>query len=234
MIDKTDFETFLYVSMNKYQIFVFDNKKPEKLYNEELKINNEFDIKNLSSLSKFLDENIYKIEKLVGSFIKDIILIIESDKILDVNIAIKKKNYENFINQKYLENNLTELKDLFKENYQERTIMHMVVINYIVNGKKYSLFESDLIGDNLCLEVSLISISDDLALALNKVLEKYQIKISQYMCGNYIKNFFETNDDEISLMAFKLRNGYNANEVILIPKNTENKGFFEKFFQLFS
>ena len=47
MIDKTDFETFLYVSMNKYQIFVFDNKKPEKLYNEELKINNEFDIKNL-------------------------------------------------------------------------------------------------------------------------------------------------------------------------------------------
>ena len=27
---------------------------------------------------------------------------------------------------------------------------------------------------------------------------------------------------------------YNKNEVILIPKNIENKGFFEKFFQLFS
>ena len=30
-----------------------------------------------------------------------------------------KKNYDNFINKKYLENNLIELKDLFKENYQE-------------------------------------------------------------------------------------------------------------------
>ena len=29
-------------------------------------------------------------------------------------------------------------------------------------------------------------------------------------------------------------NGINENEVKLIPKNTKNKGFFEKFFQLFS
>ena len=31
-----------------------------------------------------------------------------------------------------------------------------------------------------------------------------------------------------------VRNGCNENEVILVPKNIENKGFFEKFFQLFS
>ena len=63
---------------------------------------------------------------------------------------------------------------------------------------------------------------------------KYQIKISKYMCANYIKSFFEKDDDDLSLMAYKLKNGYNENEVILISKNIENKGFFEKFFQLFS
>ena len=35
-------------------------------------------------------ENIYRIEKLVGNFIKDITLIIENDKILYVDIGIKK------------------------------------------------------------------------------------------------------------------------------------------------
>jgi hypothetical protein len=36
------------------------------------------------------------------------------------------------------------------------------------------------------------------------------------------------------MMASKLKNGFNKNEVRLISKNIENKGFFEKFFQLFS
>ena len=35
-------------------------------------------------------------------------------------------------------------------------------------------------------------------------------------------------------MANKLNNGMNKNEVQLVSKNVENKGFFEKFFQLFS
>ena len=40
--------------------------------------------------------------------------------------------------------------------------------------------------------------------------------------------------DELSMMANKLNNGLNKNEVKLVSKNKENKGFFEKFFQLFS
>jgi hypothetical protein len=36
------------------------------------------------------------------------------------------------------------------------------------------------------------------------------------------------------MMANKLNNGFNKNEVKLISKNVENIGFFEKFFQLFS
>ena len=65
-------------------------------------------------------------------------------------------------------------------------------------------------------------------------MEKYQIKVSQYMCGNYIKNYFDEDNNELSLIVYKLKNGMNNNEAILVPKNIENSGFFEKFFQLFS
>ena len=234
MIEEIDFETFLYISKQKYRIIVFDTKKLENLYSEEIEITDNLILEDSIILSKFLDENIYKIEKLVGNFIKNIILILENDENLYVDMAIKKKNYENFVSQKYLENNLIELKDLFKENYQEQIIMHMIVVNYIIDGKKYFLFNNEAISDHFCVEVNFISISNDLTVVFDRLLEKYQIKINQYMCGNYIKNFFVGNSYELSLMAHKLKNGLNDNEVILVPKNIENKGFFEKFFQLFS
>ena len=215
MIEETHFETFLYISKNKYQIFVQNKNDLRNLYNEEIIINDQIE---LYSLSKFLDENIYRIEKLVGNFIKNITLIIENDKILNIEIGIKKKNSKQFLNQNYLKNDLTEVKDLFKENYQDQIIMHMVVI----------------CEEDLYLVVKFISISNRIASVFDQLLEKYQIQISQYMSGNYIQNFFNKDVGEFSMMASKLKNGFNKNEVTLISKNIGNKGFFEKFFQLFS
>ena len=181
---------------------------------------------------KFLDQNIYRIEKLVGNFIKDITLIIENDKILNVDIGIKKKDHTQFLNQDYLKNDLIEVKDLFKASYQNQVIMHMLIINYDEDGNKN--FSNDFDENNLYTVVKFISISNSLTFILDKLLEKHQIQINQYMSGEYIKNFIGEDLGELSMMASKLKNGFNKNEVTLISKNIENKGFFEKFFQLFS
>ena len=234
MIEDLDFETYLYISKDKFQIFVLNKKKLKNLYSQELKIDHQFDFKDLNILLNFLDKNIYKIEKLIGNFIKNIILIVENEKNLKVNMGVKKKNYETSLKQKSFSNNLTELKDLFKKNYQDQTIMHMCIINYIIDGKRYSSFDTKLINDYFCIEVSFIAIDNKLVFAFDNVLEKYQIKIKQYMCGNYINNFIGDTGDEISIIANKLRNGLNINEITIVPKHKENKGFFEKFFQLFS
>ena len=233
MIEDLDFETYLYISKDKFQIFVLNKKKLKNLYSQELKIDHQFDFKDLNKLSNFLDKNIYKIEKLIGNFIKNIILIVENEKNLKIDMGVKK-SYETSLKQKSFSSNLTELKDLFKKNYQDQTIMHMCIINYIIDGKRYSSFDTKLINDYFCIEVSFIAIDNKLVFAFDNVLEKYQIKIKQYMCGNYINNFIGDTGDEISIIANKLRNGLNINEITIVPKHKENKGFFEKFFQLFS
>ena len=87
MIENSDFETFLYISKNKYQIFVYDKNDLNNLYNEEIKNDDEIE---LNILSKFIDDNIYKIEKKIKNFIRNIILIIENDKVLDIGISLKK------------------------------------------------------------------------------------------------------------------------------------------------
>ena len=232
MIEEADFETFLYLSRNQCVIFVENKRTFKSLYKEEIKIADEIYPDDLSHLSKFLDENIYRIEKLVGNFIKDITLIIENDKILNVDIGIKKKDHTQFLNQDYLKNDLIEVKDLFKASYQNQVIMHMLIINYDEDGNKN--FSNDFDENNLYTVVKFISISNSLTFILDKLLEKHQIQINQYMSGEYIKNFIGEDLGELSMMASKLKNGFNKNEITLISKNIENKGFFEKFFQLFS
>ena len=233
MIKQTNFETYLYISKNTFNIFVYEKINRKNLYNENLKVDEQFNFQDLNNLSKFLDDNIFKIEKLIGIFIKNIILIIESDEISFVDVGIKKKRYDSLVGNKNLEKTLVELKDLFKESYKDQHIMHMVIVNYFTNGKKYSSFAKDSNINELCLEVSFRSISKNLVLIFDKILEKYQIKVNQYMDGKYISSFFDENF-KLPDMADKIRNGYNENEIIIVPKNVRNIGFFEKFFQFFS
>ena len=230
MIENSDFETFLYISKSKYQIFVCDKNDLKNLYNEEIK--NIDDIE-LNILSKFLDENIYKIEKMIKKFVSNIILIIEDDKVLDVGISLKKKNYEKNIDQKYLKNSLVEAKDIFRENYQDQIIMHMIVVNNN-NENNFLLNNSNKNDDYMFLEINFISITNNFTFYFDKLLESHQIKISRYMSFKYIKSYIGEDSTELFIMANKLNNGLNKNEVQLISKSVEKKGFFEKFFQLFS
>ena len=231
MIEDTDFEIFLYISKNKYQIFVYDKNNLKNLYIDEIKND---DVIELNILSKFLDENIYKIEKLIKNFIRNIILIIEDDKVLEVGISLKKRNYEKNIDQKHLENSLVEVKDVFRENYQDQIIMHMIVVDNNKNENNLLLNNDNNNDDYLFLEINLISITNSFTFYFDKLLESHQIKISRYMSYKYIKSHICEDSTELSMMANKLNNGSNKNEVQLVSKNVENIGFFEKFFQLFS
>ena len=231
MIEDTDFEIFLYISKNKYQIFVCDKSNLKNLYKEEIKNIDEIE---LNILSKFLDENIYKIEKMIKKFVRNIILIIEDDKVLDVGISLKKKNYEKNIDQKYLENSLVEVKDIFRENYQDQIIMHMIIVDNDKNESKFLLNNDNKNDDYMFLEINFISITNNFTFYFDKLLESHQIKISRYMSFKYIKSYIGEDSTELSIMANKLNNGLNKNEVQLVSKSVKNKGFFEKFFQLFS
>jgi len=231
MIENSDFETFLYISKSKYQIFVYDKNNLKNLYKEELENNDETE---LNIFSKFIDDNIYKIEKKIKNFIRNIILIIEDDKVLEVAISIKKKIFEKYTDQKNLKNSLVEIKDIFRENYKDQIIMHMIIVNNNKIENNYLLNNSNKNNDYLFLEVNFISIPNNFTSYFDKLLENHQIKITNYMSGKYIKSYFTEDQTELSVIANKLNNGLNNKEVKIVSKNVKNKGFFEKFFQLFN
>tara|TARA_B100001057_G_scaffold185103_1_gene185808 strand:- start:259 stop:963 length:705 start_codon:yes stop_codon:yes gene_type:complete len=234
MTEKLNFEVYLSISKKKFGIYLLDKINLKNIYKEELYMENGKNLIDYNILNTFLDKNIFKIEKLIGHFLKNIFLIIENNQILNLSIGIKKINYGEKINKEYLESSLAELKDLFKENYQNNKIIHFIINRYLIDGIDYNSFDKEIDGDNICVEVNFISAPNILIKEISNVLEKYQIKIDRLFEKSYIKNFFEDGSLDLSIIAFKIQSGHNQNEIVLVPKTIKKTGFFEKFFQLFS
>ena len=234
MTEQLSFEAYLGLSQNKFQIYLLDKKSLKNIYKEEVYLENTSDLIDYNLLHSFLDKNIFKIEKLIGYFLRSIVVVIENDQTLNCSIGIKKKNYGEKIDKNNLESSLAELKDLFKENYQNYKIMHFVINRCLIDGINYTSFDKEIIGEDMIIEVNFISISNILIKEISNVLEKYQIKIDRLFEKKHIKNLFEGEHLDLSLIAFKIQSGHNKNEITLVPKSIKKRGFFEKFFQLFS
>ncbi len=234
MTKELDLDTYLIITNYKFVICLFNKKNFKSIYIQEIEFKNKTGAIDFNSLNKFLENNIFKIEKLTSKFINNIIVVIDNEEIKDLNIGIKKKNYVENLNFKNLESLIAESKDLFKETYQDQKIMHIIIQNYLINGNIYSKFQKNLQTNDFGLEVKFISVSNKLSHQLEKVLEKYQIKISKFISWIYVENYFEGKRNEFPVMVYEIINGINENEVKLVPKSPLNNGFFEKFFQLFS
>ena len=91
-----EINTYLSISENKYEIFLFDKSNSKNLYKEVIEVKDKSKEINFNILSDFLEKNIFTIEKLIGKFIQNIFLVISNDQILKVNLGIKKKIMTSF------------------------------------------------------------------------------------------------------------------------------------------
>ena len=91
MTEETEINTYLTISKNKFGIYLLDKKKMNTLYKEELNFDDNNSNSELKNLSNFLDENIFKVEKLLGKFVNNVSIVIDADKIININMSLKKK-----------------------------------------------------------------------------------------------------------------------------------------------
>ena len=83
MSKELDLETYLNISPQIFEIYLFDTKNLKNLYKQDLKFKDHTNIIDLNKLDQFLEENIFKIEKLIGKFVENVSLTIESHKIIN-------------------------------------------------------------------------------------------------------------------------------------------------------
>lgn len=233
MIDNLNFETYLFLSPNKLIIFVTKDNN-EKIYEKELLVDSKKQDLDLNKLDKFLNDNIFKIEKILNSFVKNIHLIIDSHKFFSVKISIKKNNYGELITPKSLNYILNEARDYCSSTLENKKLIHVLIDDYFIDYKKYSDLPINLRCNNYSLNINFICLPLNYLKNLEDIIKKYQISLNRLISMEYLKTYFIDEKINLDEMAKKIINGHNLNEVVLTTKKTTNKTFFEKFFHFFS
>ena len=233
MSDNLSYETYLFVSSNKFVITVISESN-ENMYKEKLNFENYNSRINFDKLDYFLETNIFKIEKKLNNFVKKIFIILDLDVFIPIAIGLKKNNYGNNIDLNSLSHILYDAKNYCKKTINEKKIIHIIIDNYRYNDENYSFFQKDIKCDNFCLDIRFICLSIDLIHQLEKVLKKYQISLTQTLSSKYINSFLSDGNKDVFLMAKKIIKGHNPNEVMLVDRTLKNQGFFERFFNFFN
>ena len=234
MIRGADFQTYLYLNNTQYMIYVTDNKTNEKIYSERLAIEENSTELKFSKLDEFLDNNIFKIEKKLNNFIKDMYVILDSNEFHSIKLSIKKNNNGNLINSETLIHPLNDLKNLCQSNLQNKKIIHFLIEKYVIDNKFYTTLPENINCNIFSLDTEFICLSKNLIENIEKILNKYHISLNQILSARYVEKLKDNSDSTIFTTASRIISGHNSNEVLLNGKINKKQGFFERFFNFFN
>ena len=229
-----NFETYLLASPKKFLISVKKKDNFEKIYQKEKNFENDLEILKLNYLNEFLNDNIYKAEKHLDNFIKDINLILDCNLFFRVQLSLKMNNYGDLLKKKNLNHLIIEAKNQCRNTLRNKKIIHVIIDNYFVDNKIYKFMPQNLNCNFFSIDVSFICLPIDFLKAFEVVINKYQISINKIISYKYIKELFLDKNLDIIKMAKDTIDGYNQNEVVLVDKKLKKEGFFEKFFHFFN
>ena len=234
MNEELKFETYLFIDSKKLVICVIEKKTFKILFKEEKLLDDHNEDSNLKKLDNFLAKNILKIEKILKNFVKDVYIILDDKEFLPIEISIKKDHNGNSISQENLINPLNVLKNLCQFSFKDKKIIHMLIENYQIDGKDYSFLPENLKCNNFSLDIKFICLSKNLIEHYGSILKRYHVLVNQILNAEYIEQFQDQQNPNIYTTASRIISGYNNNEISLVNKTLKSKGFFEKFFDLFS
>ena len=234
MTNKVDFRTYLYLNHDQFIIYVAEILTNEKIYSEKLEIEENSTELKFSKLKEFLDVNIFKIEKKLNNFIKDIYVILDSKEFYSIKLSIKKDNNGNLLNSKTLIHPLNDLKNLCQSNLQNEKIIHFLIEKYVIDNKFYTTLPENVNCNIFSLDTEFICLSKNLIENIEKILKKYHISLNQILSASYLEKMKDNSDNTIFTTASRIISGHNNNEVLLIGKTNKKYGFFEKFFNSFN
>ena len=234
MINKNQFETYFYLTKEKFNITVFEKDLPKPIFFTDQKLTNNtnnFDFKDLESL---IEKKIYLVEKNIDNFIDEIFLIIDDQTTLEVTVSYKKRFEGLQVSDQDLKYLLTEIKQQIYSSYEKFLIAHFLIDKFIFDQDEFDIFPKGKKCRNLFVNIRIILLKKDLIMKLKKLFKYKHILIEKSFCANYIRNFFGNEPKDLMQMSKEIKDGCNISEVTIIPKKTEKKGFFDRFFHFFS
>ena len=234
MENDLNFEVFLFFSPKKIILSVNRKTDFKIIFKDEFFLENTSTQLNFNELDSFLNKNIFRIEKILGNFVEKMNIIIETTDFFNLQISMKKNDYNGNINSSIILYLIKSAKYQCEKTIQNMRIIHILIDNYLIDNVNFTELPLNRKCNNFSLDISFMCLPDELIKHIEKTLKKFQISVNQILSASYIDKFVSDKDINFFKVTSKIINGYNKNEVKLVNKTSKNKGFFEKFFDLFS
>ena len=188
---------------------------------------------NLTILTKFILEKVKDFEKDVGSFIEEVNVITDT-KYNKFSLSLKSKHSSNQIKETEIVRLISDAKQLVMRNNKNCHILHVLVDQYIIDGKKYFEFPENLNYKEFILDVSFITINSSTVKMLNRILKDCNIELKKIVSHQYSSRFADKKDPSPCNAGKKVIDGINPLEVKVHNLKAKTQGLFERMFNFFS
>jgi len=235
MIEK-NFDTYLSISSTTLSAAVFnvftENNFFFKEYNCATNLKeNEL---NLNTFEALIEKIIFEIEKVTGTFLNDLNLMVDTPETMSISLSLFKYIEDKKIQKKDAEYLAQDAKQQILRSYPEKNIVHVIVTNYIIDNISYEQLPLNINCKKFCMNIQFICLSKKMLKKIEEIFNAHQISINKIICGSYAQSFGQSvGKINICQSGFKINHGVNKREVVIIDRKSHKIGFFEKLFHFF-
>ena len=210
-MNKKNYFNIIDLGSSRVRLSVFDNKL-SNIFSES---------KNLSFIKDEIDnfnniQNlIKKAEKKISSHLDNIILLVDSNKLLNIQLSIQKNTDINTNVGIIYKSILMELNQLIKSNYLEYDIIHTILDSCIIDNVKHDELPKNINKiKNLKINFTIICFPRKNIELLRKNFNKYNIQILSILCTSFTKTLSYLNKLSHNKLSF-LDIGWERTSIII-------------------
>jgi len=235
-MSKKNFDIYIDLSSNKLSICAFQKLAGHSTFFKEYNCltNLNKNKLNFTNTEKIIEKNIFEIEKETGEFLNDIYLMVETPESISINLSVIKDNEGKKIEKKNVQYLVQDAKQQILRSYHNKKIIHIIISNYVIDNVVYNYLPLDINCNKFSIDIKFICFPKNLIKKLEEIFNNHEIFINKIICSNYAKSFTKNMScTNICECGLKLVQGINKQEVAIIPRKLEKKGFFERLFYFF-
>ena len=219
-MSEKNYDIYLDLGSSKIRVTAFDKQEKNQIFFLEkncltcLKLNQ----LNLLETDHIIEETVFEIEKKTGEYLSNINLMLDTSDAFSIILSVSKKNEKKNITKQDVQYLIQDAKQQILSGYSDKSIIHIIINNYKVDDTDYESLPLNIEGKKFSIDVVFICFPKEIIKNLEKLFNKHQISIDQFICSSYAKSFnYKKYFSEFNQIAF-LDIGYEKTSVIFYEK----------------
>ena len=219
-MSEKNYDIYLDLGSSKIRVTAFDKQEKNQIFFLEkdcltcLKLNQ----LNLLETDHIIEETVFEIEKKTGEYLNNINLMLDTSDAFSIILSVSKKNEKKIITKQDVQYLIQDAKQQILSGHFDKSIIHIIINNYKVDDIDYESLPLNIECKKFFIDVVFICFPKEIIKNLEKLFNKHQISIDQFICSSYAKSFnYKKHFNEFNQIAF-LDIGYEKTSVIFYEK----------------